>query len=241
MPLIPAAWPTSPEDVEAMEKIKRDSQKHFDDFVEDIFDELRNHGPIEDLQICENTGAHLVGNVYVKYEFEEDAEKAMKALTGRFYGGRLLVPEYSPVTDFREGRCRQYDLNECQRGGQCNFLHLKRLSNDLERRLFGRRRRRSRYEQRHGREGDDDNHRHHKRSRSSRSRSRDGDRDRDPDRGPDRGPDRDRDRHHDRRSRHSRSRSPRRRRRERERSREPASEARDRDARSASPPTRLEE
>jgi len=181
--------------------------------------------------------AHLVGNVYVKYEFEEDAEKAMKALTGRFYGGRLLVPEYSPVTDFREGRCRQYDLNECQRGGQCNFLHLKRLSNDLERRLFGRRRRRSRYEQRHGREGDDDNHRHHKRSRSSRSRSRDGDRDRDPDRGPDR----DRDRHHDRRSRHSRSRSPRRRRRERERSREPASEARDRDARSASPPTRLEE
>jgi len=56
MPLIPAAWPTSPEDVEAMEKIKRDSQKHFDDFVEDIFDELRNHGPIEDLQICENTG-----------------------------------------------------------------------------------------------------------------------------------------------------------------------------------------
>ena len=28
---------------------------------------------------------------------------------GRFYAGRMLSCEYSPVTDFREARCRQFD------------------------------------------------------------------------------------------------------------------------------------
>ena len=36
--------------------------------------------------------------------------------------------EYSPVTDFREARCRQFDMGECGRGGFCNFMHLKKVS-----------------------------------------------------------------------------------------------------------------
>jgi len=30
----------------------------------------------------------------------------MKNLTGRYYAGKMIVPEYSPVTDFSEARCR---------------------------------------------------------------------------------------------------------------------------------------
>jgi splicing factor U2AF subunit len=176
MPPVPAQWP-APDDLRAIEELTQQAREHFNDFVEDIYEELRTFGPVEDLQVCDNTGAHLVGNVYVKFEFEDDAEKATKALTGRFYGGRLLVPEYSPVTDFRESRCRQYDINECQRGGQCNFMHLKELDSDLERKLFGRRSRRSRSERhekrdRHDRGDRDDSDRRRERRERSRSRSR---------------------------------------------------------------------
>ncbi len=37
------------------------------------------------------------------------------------------MAEYSPVTDFKEARCRQYDVKDCSRGGYCNFMHLKVL------------------------------------------------------------------------------------------------------------------
>jgi hypothetical protein len=32
------------------------------------------------------------------------------------------------VTDFREATCRQYEENTCNRGGYCNFMHLKKIS-----------------------------------------------------------------------------------------------------------------
>lgn len=47
------------------------------------------------------------GNVYVKFADEEGAEKALKALTNRYYAGRLLLPEYCPVTDFKDAACRR--------------------------------------------------------------------------------------------------------------------------------------
>ena len=45
-------------------------------------------------------------------------------LHGRFYAGRRLHCEYSPVTDFKEARCRQHDEGTCGRGTQCNFMHV---------------------------------------------------------------------------------------------------------------------
>ena len=80
------------------------SDTEFAEFYEEIHDELSNYGIVEELNICDNLGDHLVGNVYVKFTDEEDAEKCQKALYGRFYAGRPLVAEYSPVTDFREAR-----------------------------------------------------------------------------------------------------------------------------------------
>jgi len=119
-----------PED-QAMEAVR-----HFEDFYEEVFLELANYGELEELIVCDNIGDHLVGNVYVKFAKESDAENCMKCLTGRYYAGKLIIPEYSPVTDFREARCRQYDEGVCSRGGYCNFMHLKHLSKSFKRSLF---------------------------------------------------------------------------------------------------------
>jgi len=108
----------------------------FEEFYEEIFDELSNYGYIEELHVCDNLGDHLVGNVYVKYKKEEDAAKCQKALHGRFYAGRPLTAEFSPVTDFREARCRQFDESMCGRGGYCNFMHIKHVSRSLKRSLL---------------------------------------------------------------------------------------------------------
>ena len=110
--------------------------KEFEEFYEEIFDKFAEFGYVEDVHVCENLGEHMVGNVYVKYRNEEDADKCVKALTGKFYGGRPLLPEFSPVTDFYEARCRQYDEMTCSRGGLCNFMHCIRVSRSLKRELI---------------------------------------------------------------------------------------------------------
>lgn len=46
---------------------------------------------------------------------EEDADAALKGLMGRWYAGRPIMCEFSPVTDFREARCRQFDEGTCNR------------------------------------------------------------------------------------------------------------------------------
>ncbi|XP_071702019.1 splicing factor U2af small subunit B-like [Rutidosis leptorrhynchoides] len=122
----------------------RKIQDHFEDFYEDLFEELSKYGEIESLNICDNLADHMVGNVYVQFREEEHAASALQNLTGRFYAGRPIIVDFSPVTDFREATCRQYEENVCNRGGYCNFMHLKKISRELRRQLFGRSRRRSR-------------------------------------------------------------------------------------------------
>lgn len=45
--------------------------------------------------------------------------------------GRPILVDFSPVTDFREATCRQYEENTCNRGGYCNFMHLKKIGRYL--------------------------------------------------------------------------------------------------------------
>ena len=113
-------------------------QEHFEDFYEDIYEELGKFGEIENLNVCDNLADHMIGNVYVQFREEEQAAAAYNALQGRFYSGRPIIVEYSPVTDFREATCRQFEENSCNRGGYCNFMHVKQIGRDLRRKLYGR-------------------------------------------------------------------------------------------------------
>ncbi|XP_032591869.1 splicing factor U2af 38 kDa subunit, partial [Drosophila grimshawi] len=117
-------------------------QEHYDNFFEDVFVECEDkYGEIEEMNVCDNLGDHLVGNVYIKFRNEADAEKAANDLNNRWFGGRPVYSELSPVTDFREACCRQYEMGECTRSGFCNFMHLKPISRELRRYLYSRRRR----------------------------------------------------------------------------------------------------
>ncbi|KAI3956786.1 hypothetical protein MKW92_003930 [Papaver armeniacum] len=119
----------------------RKIQEHFEDFYEDIFEELNKFGELESLNICDNLADHMVGNVYVQFKEEDQAAAALKALQGRFYSGRPIIADFSPVTDFREATCRQFEENSCNRGGYCNFMHVKQIGRELRRKLYGRYRR----------------------------------------------------------------------------------------------------
>ncbi|KAJ3073248.1 hypothetical protein HDU98_001930 [Podochytrium sp. JEL0797] len=110
-------------------------QEHYELFFEDLYIECAKYGEIEEMNVCDNVGDHLLGNVYVMFKSEEDAAKAVEALNDRFYAGRPVYAELSPVTDFGEACCRQYDNGECNRGGLCNFMHLKTVSRTLRRDL----------------------------------------------------------------------------------------------------------
>ena len=119
-----------------------EAQEHYDEFFEEIFAELEDkYGEIEEMNVCDNLGDHLVGNVYVKFRYEEDAEKSVNELNNRWFNSRPIHAELSPVTDFREACCRQYEMGECTRGGFCNFMHLKPISRELRKHLYGRSRR----------------------------------------------------------------------------------------------------
>lgn len=42
-------------------------QEHYDNFFEDVFVESEDkYGEIEEMNVCDNLGDHLVGNVYIK-------------------------------------------------------------------------------------------------------------------------------------------------------------------------------
>ncbi|CEL99956.1 unnamed protein product [Vitrella brassicaformis CCMP3155] len=167
------------------------AQDHFEAFYEEVFAELANYGEIEEMTVCDNIGDHMIGNVYIKYVNEDDADKALKGLTGRFYAGKAITAEFCPVTDFREARCRQFVEGQCTRGGYCNFMHTKHVPRSLKRKLF-----KQMYEDhpdyrkpadtRDSRDNRDNNRDREAPQQRSRSRERYRDRDRDRDRRDDR-------------------------------------------------------
>lgn len=104
-------------------------------FFEDMYMELSKYGRVEGLHVVDNVGDHMIGHVYAKFSDEEEAADAIEKLQGRYYDGILIDCEYSPVTDFREARCRDYDEETCSRAGFCNFLHVKPVPAALVRSL----------------------------------------------------------------------------------------------------------
>jgi splicing factor U2AF subunit len=166
------------------------AQQHLEAFYVEVFLELANYGEIEDLVVVDNLCDHMIGNVYVKYYHEEDAERSLMKLTGRFYSGKLIQAEYTTVSDFREARCRAFHETRCNRGAYCNFMHIKHIPRAIKRRVV-----REMYDDhpeylgqtkgsRKDKEGKDkDKDRKKDRSRSRRrDKEKKGDRDRDRDR-----------------------------------------------------------
>uniref|UniRef100_A0A2K5K2Z9 C3H1-type domain-containing protein n=1 Tax=Colobus angolensis palliatus TaxID=336983 RepID=A0A2K5K2Z9_COLAP len=116
-------------------------QEHCDEFFEE-----EKYGEAEETNVCDKLGGHLVGSVYDKFRREANAEKAVTNLNNRWFNGQPSHAQPSPETDFREA---------C---GFCGFMHLKPISRELRRELYGRRRKK---------------HRSRSRSRERRSGSRD--------------------------------------------------------------------
>ena len=153
----------------------RRTYEDFLDFFEDVFTELSKFGKLEGLHVVDNLGDHMIGHVYAKYYDEEDAADALDNLKGRYYDGRLIQVEYSPVTDFREARCRDFDEGTCSRAGFCNFLHVKPvhlgLIRSLEHDSEDARRESRRREEKKKRKHDRKDRKHSKKGRRSRSAS----------------------------------------------------------------------
>lgn len=81
--------------------------------------------------------ADLIGNVYARFKYEDDAKKCCDDFNHRWHAARPIYAELSPVTDFREACCRLNSGQEgCVRGGFCNFIHRKQPTPALERELW---------------------------------------------------------------------------------------------------------
>eukprot|EP00584_Thalassiosira_punctigera_P000163 CAMPEP_0172535198 /NCGR_PEP_ID=MMETSP1067-20121228/7317_1 /TAXON_ID=265564 ORGANISM="Thalassiosira punctigera, Strain Tpunct2005C2" /NCGR_SAMPLE_ID=MMETSP1067 /ASSEMBLY_ACC=CAM_ASM_000444 /LENGTH=249 /DNA_ID=CAMNT_0013320111 /DNA_START=65 /DNA_END=811 /DNA_ORIENTATION=+ len=111
--------------VDGVEVDQARAREDFLCFFEDFYEELSKFGRLEALHICDNLGDHMIGHVYAKFSEEEEAADALNVMNGRYYDGRRMEVEFSPVTDFREARCRDFDEDTCRRGGFCNFMHIK--------------------------------------------------------------------------------------------------------------------
>ena len=58
--------------------------KHFEKFYEEIFVELSSYGELKELEVVDNLGDHLIGNVYARFNDEAGAAKAFNALAGKY-------------------------------------------------------------------------------------------------------------------------------------------------------------
>lgn len=111
--------------------------ERFAKLLQDIFIELSlNYGFIEDIVICENNNIHLKGNVYIKFSTKESAANCNQELNNRWYNGRPIYSELSPVRSFEEATCRKHDFGRCERGDMCNYMHIKRAPPTITNNLF---------------------------------------------------------------------------------------------------------
>lgn len=76
----PAGGPTSGKDL----------QDRFDQFYADWYVELSKYGRLHELHVCDNVEDHLLGNLYARFEWEDEAQRALEAINGRWYDGASL-------------------------------------------------------------------------------------------------------------------------------------------------------
>ncbi|GMG48794.1 unnamed protein product [Ambrosiozyma monospora] len=112
-------------------------QRNVDKLYQDLFVELAlKYGQVDKLVICENVNNHLSGNVYVTFHEDRAAAKCYKECNDRWFDERPCFVELSPVRNIGDATCRSYESGHCDRGGLCNFMHIRKPTHFLERKLF---------------------------------------------------------------------------------------------------------
>ncbi|XP_044139659.1 U2 small nuclear ribonucleoprotein auxiliary factor 35 kDa subunit-related protein 2 [Bufo gargarizans] len=104
--------------------------QQFLEFYDDVVPEFKNVGKVIQFKISCNFEPHLRGNVYVQYQTEEECFQALSQFNGRWYAGRQLQCELSPVTKWKSAICGLFERQKCPRGKHCNFLHVFRNPNN---------------------------------------------------------------------------------------------------------------
>lgn len=122
-------------DVEIDEKKLREIAS---DLYQDLFVELSlKFGEIDDIAICGNFNPHLGGNVYVKFRNELSAAKCIEDCNNRWYNDKPIYCEFSPVSNFDDSSCREFNgVQRCARGDQCNLMHLRKPNREIKQMLY---------------------------------------------------------------------------------------------------------
>ncbi|XP_016312396.1 U2 small nuclear ribonucleoprotein auxiliary factor 35 kDa subunit-related protein 2 [Sinocyclocheilus anshuiensis] len=110
----------------SLEYSEEEMHQQFLDFYEDALPEFKNAGRVLQFKVSCNFEPHLRGNVYVQYDTEEQCREAFMMFNGRWYAGRQLQCEFSPVTRWKTAICGLFDRRKCPKGKHCNFLHVFR-------------------------------------------------------------------------------------------------------------------
>ncbi|XP_028836710.1 U2 small nuclear ribonucleoprotein auxiliary factor 35 kDa subunit-related protein 1 [Denticeps clupeoides] len=100
--------------------------QQFLEFYDDVLPEFKSVGKVLQFKVSCNFEPHLRGNVYVQYSTEEESREAFMMFNGRWYAGRQLQCEFSPVTRWKTAICGLFDRKKCPKGKHCNFLHVFR-------------------------------------------------------------------------------------------------------------------
>lgn len=107
-----------------LEHDEEEIMQHFSDFFKDVVPVFESYGNIVHVRICRNHSPHLRGNVYVQFDNDQEALRALQGLSGRYYAQKQIVAEFSPVINWKSAVCGLYQKQTCQRGKLCNFLHV---------------------------------------------------------------------------------------------------------------------
>jgi len=117
---------------------KKRIQEQLEQFFKDIFVELSlKYGKIEDMGIAGNLNKYLNGNVYVVFENESSANICYLKTNKRWYNGRPIICELSPVVSLDMACCKSYETKGvCDRENSCGYAHFLKIDPKLEKTLY---------------------------------------------------------------------------------------------------------
>uniref|UniRef100_A0A6E8VZT2 Uncharacterized protein n=1 Tax=Anopheles coluzzii TaxID=1518534 RepID=A0A6E8VZT2_ANOCL len=101
-----------------------DLKNSYNEFFRDIIQEFEMFGTVRHIFVCRNSVAHLRGSVYIEYESMRNAAAAYLRMNGRFYAKKQLHVEFRNTLTWPTAVCGLNEMNRCQKGAGCNFLHI---------------------------------------------------------------------------------------------------------------------